>query len=75
MDNSVVLLLSLREIKNTDCKVGDERPLLHGLVVGGLTPHQTEVKGQPRVIHAHNHGDQRGGWRDTTRTQQCVSAA
>lgn len=44
---------------NTDCKVGDKHPLLHGLVVGGLAPHQTEVKGQPGVIRAHNHGGQR----------------
>lgn len=60
---------------NTDCKVGDKRPLLHGLVVGVLAPHQTEVKGQPGVIHAHNHGGQRGGWRETVWIQRHVSAA
>lgn len=63
------------EERNTDCKVGDKRPLLHGLVVGGLTPHQAEVKGQPRVIGTHNHGGQRGSWRETMWIHRHVSAA
>ena len=37
-------------------EVRDEGPLLDGLVVGGLCPHQAQVKGQTRVVRTHYHG-------------------
>lgn len=42
-------------------KVGDEGPLLDGLVVGGLAAHQAEVEGQAGVVGAHDHGGEGGG--------------
>lgn len=50
---------------NTYSKVRDEGPLLHGLVVCGLTSHQAEVKGQSRVLRTHDHGAKRCGCVDT----------
>lgn len=40
-------------------KIGDERPLLDRLVVSWLVPHKTEVKGQSRVVRAHDHRRER----------------
>lgn len=49
-------------------KVGDKGPLLHGLVISGLTPHKAQVKGQTRMVRTHDHGGQGGGWDTTTAT-------
>ena len=37
-------------------KIGDEGPLLDGLVVGRLVPHQADVEGQTSVLRTHDHG-------------------
>lgn len=58
-------LLNLFLLISTYSKVRDEGPLLHGLVVCGLTSHQAEVKGQSRVLRTHDHGAKRCGCVDT----------
>lgn len=43
------------KMRFTHGKIRDKRPLLNGLVVGGLSPHKAEVKGQTRVVRTHDH--------------------
>lgn len=45
----------LEKKRFTHGKIRDKCPLLNGLVVGGLSPHKAEVKGQTRVVRTHDH--------------------
>lgn len=46
------------------CKIRNEGPLLDWLVVGGLTPHEGEVKRQAGVIRTRHHGGHEGFWKE-----------
>lgn len=48
-------------------EVRDEAPLLHGLVVGGLSPDQGQGEGQAREVSTHHHGRQSGSWKHTVK--------
>ena len=39
----------------THSEVRDEAPLLHGLIVGGLSSDQRQGEGQPRVVGTNHH--------------------
>lgn len=49
----------------THSKVRDETPLLHGLVIGGLSPDQGESERQPGVVSTYYHGRHAGSWKQT----------
>lgn len=50
----------------THSEVWDKTPLLHGLVVGGLSPDQGQCERQARVVCAHHHGRHAGSWKSHT---------
>lgn len=53
----------LRDDTRTHSKVWDKTPLLHWLIIGGLSPDQGEAEREAGVVCAHHHGRHAGSWK------------